>query len=143
MGVCRRSWAWWPVVAVAMFGCGRGTSMPPGTGAKEAAQSYFDALIRQDWPKAYAALDPPSRGWCSPDQFARLARTYRSNLGFEPGAVQVRACEERGAEATAHVVLTGRAATKDRRYKDAITLRRQDGGWYVILPPNFGQAMRR
>jgi hypothetical protein len=130
-------------MAVAMFGCGRGTPTPPGTGAKEAAQGYFHALIQQDWPKAYAALDPPSRGRCSPDQFARLAWTYRSNLGFEPSAVQVWACEERGAEATAHVGLTGRAATKDRRYKDAITLRRMDDGWRVVLPPNFGQTMKR
>jgi hypothetical protein len=104
---------------------------------------YYDALIQQDWPKAYAALDPASQRRCSSQQFGQLARSYRSSLGFEPNAVHVRACDERGTEATAHVVLTGRAATKDGRYMDAVTLRRGDDGWHVVLPPNFGRANKR
>jgi hypothetical protein len=52
-----------------------------------------------------------------------IAQSYRNSLGFEPQAIYIRAREERGTEASAHVVLTGRAATKEHRYKDAVTLR--------------------
>ena len=64
------------------------------------------------------------------------------NLGFEPSAVHIRACEERAAEATAHVVLTGRGAGQERRYRDAIVLRRDDNGWHVVLPSHFGQVRK-
>jgi hypothetical protein len=126
-----------------LIGCSRSPEQPPGTGAKECVQGYFEALIRQDWSRAYASLDPASQKRSTSQQFNRLAQTYHSNLGFEPDAVHVGACEERGAEATAHVVLTGRAGTKSHRYKDAVTLRRDDDGWHVVLPPNFGQGRKR
>ena len=73
-----------------------------------------------------------------PEEFGRQAGAYRRQLGFEPTAVRVPACEERGDEATAHVVLTGRG--KDRHeYKDAVMLRRRDGRWLVVLPAEFGR----
>ncbi len=126
-----------------LIGCSRSPEQPAGTGAKECVQKYYEALGRQDWPTAYACLDPESKKRCTSAQFRRLAQTYRSGLGFEPGSVQVWACEERGTEATAHVVLTGNRGTKGHRYKDAIALRRSDDGWRVILPPGFGQAKKR
>ena len=126
-----------------LTGCSRSPDQPPGTGARECAQAYYEALIQQDWPKAYAALDPQSQRRCASAQFSRLAQSYRSGLGFEPDAVQVWACDERGVEATAHVVLTGRTATKGHRYKDAVILHRGDDGWRVVLPSNFGQGKKR
>ena len=135
-------WAWGLVVGGVLLGCGRVPEETPGTGAKECAQSYFEALLRKDWPKAYALLDLPSQKRCRSPQFGRLAQSYYSHLGFGPEAVQIRACEERGTEATAHVVLIGHSAAHYRRYKDAITLRRSDD-WRVVLPANFGQARER
>jgi hypothetical protein len=136
----RRTWAFGVVVLGAALGCDRAAPPEPGTGAKEAARGFFEALVRQDWAGAYAALDAASRGRCGAGAFARLAEGYRRQLGFEPTAVQVRACEERGAEATAHVALTGRGAARHRFYRDAVTLRREADGWRVVLPPQFGPA---
>jgi hypothetical protein len=138
----RRRWAWNLLVGSVLIGCGRAPEQPLESGAKECVRGYFEALMRKDWPRAYASLDPRSQKRCSSQQFSRLAQSYQRNLGFEPEAVQVRACEERGMEATAHVVLTGRTATHTHRYKDAITLCRNDE-WHIVLPPNFGQARKR
>jgi hypothetical protein len=139
MRIPGRGWTWglWVVIVA---GCTRASIQPPGTGAKKAVQSYYEALVRRDWEKAYSVLDADSKARCTQEQFSQLAPNYRSRLGFEPDAVHVQTCDEQQAEATAHVVLTGRAATKDRRYKDAITLRRDDQVWHVVLPENFGQA---
>src|SRR5262245_41583968 len=142
MAVQRRS-LWVLLIAGFLIGCNRSPEQPPGTGARESTQAYYEAVIHQDWPKAYAALDPQSKQRFSSQQFSRLAQSYRTGLGFEPDVVYIRACEERGTDATAHVVLTGRAGTKSHRYKDAVTLRRGDSGWRVVLPANFGQARKR
>jgi hypothetical protein len=134
---CR--WAWALLLGGILLGCGRVPEEPPGTGAKECAQTFFEALIHRDLPKAYAALDPQSQTRCSSQQFSVLAQRYHTNLGFAPQEVQVWACEERGTEAIAHVVLTGRTTIHHRRYKDAVTLRRTDH-WRVVMPSNFGHA---
>ena len=126
-----------------LIGCSRSLEQPTGTGAKECAQAYYDTLIKQDWPRAYAILDPESRERCASHRFSRLALSYPSGLGFEPDTVHIRACDERGTEATAHVILTGRAGVNAHRYKDAITLHRGEDGWRVVLPSNFGKAKKR
>ena len=125
-----------------LTGCGRPPESTPETGARECVREYFEALIRQDWSRAYSSLDVQSRKRYSAQQFEVLAQTYRRALNFEPTEVLVWACEEHGADASAHVVLTGQTAVEDRRYKDAVTLRRGDDGWRVILPPNFGRAKK-
>jgi hypothetical protein len=130
------------LVGVALIGCDQPPEERPDTGAKECVQAYYEALLRKDWPRAYAVLDPRSQKRCSSQQFIRLAQSYGSHVGFDPEAVQVWACEERGADATAHVVLTGRSGTHYRRYKDAVTLRWTDD-WRIVLPSNFGQARKR
>jgi hypothetical protein len=122
-------------------GCGREATAPAGTGAREAAQGYYEALVRQDWPRAYDALHPQSRGRLRPEQFAALAADHRRGVGFEPSAVHVRSCEEQGDEATAHVVLTGTNVTKER-HRDAVRLLRDGDGWGVVLPPTFGRPAR-
>jgi hypothetical protein len=137
----QRHWAW-GLFAGILLGCGQLREESPATGAKECVLGYYEALIQKDWTRAYASLDLQSQKRCSSQQFSRLAQSYTTSLGFDPETVQVRACEERGTEATAHVVLTGRTATHNRRYKDAITLRRS-GDWRVVLPPTFGRAKKR
>ena len=137
-----RRWASGLLAGVILIGCSQPPEEPADTGAKDCIQQYYEALIRKDWPRAYASLDPQSQKRGTPQQFSQLAQSYHSHLGFDPEAVQVWACEERGTEATAHVVLTGRTPSRHRRYKDAITLRRSDD-WRVVLPRNFGQARKR
>jgi hypothetical protein len=143
MGVCRWTWAFGLLVVGALAGCGAGPERSPGTGAKEAVLSYYEALVHKDWPKAYAKIHPESRSRLSAEQFARLAQNYVNGLGFEPVAVHVQTCDERDAEAMAHVILTGPTAKQERRYKDGITLRRNEDGWHVVLPANFGKAAGR
>ena len=124
-------------LAVALFvaGCHRGPKPATGSGAREAAFGFFDALRRQDWPAAYTVVAPPRP---PADRFEELARRYVRAIGFEPGQVYVTTCQERGAEATAHIVYTGPSALK-QRHKDGITLRREADGWGVVLPANFGR----
>jgi hypothetical protein len=137
-------WLGWGLLTVGILaGCNRSSDTTQGTGAKERAQAYFEALIYRDWPQAYSVLDATSQKRCSVESFCRLAESYCIGLGFEPEMVQIRACEERGQDATAHVVLTGRNATKDYRYKDAVALRRGDDGWRVVLSSTFGQTKKR
>lgn len=143
MRSCRWTWACGLLFLGSLAGCGRGPERPPGTGAKEAVQSYYEALLRKDWSKAYSTLHPNSRSRLNADQFARLAENYRSNFGFEPDAVYIRAWDERGAEAIVHVVLAGQARAKGHRYKDAIRLQRSDKGWGIILTLNFGRTTGR
>jgi hypothetical protein len=132
----------WAVVALAATGgCGRAPEPAAGTGAREAGLGWYEALVRQDWPAAYAALDPGSKTGLGVGEFARLARQYRRRLGFEPRAVRVRSCEEQGDRAIAHVTLTGRGASRSL-YRDAVALRRGESGWAVVLPPNFGRPGR-
>jgi hypothetical protein len=122
-----------------LAGCSDHSTAVPDSGAKEKATSYFEALIKRDWQKAYSALDPASRTRVTQDQFARLAKSYR-DLDFEPAAVKLRACEEHADEAIAHVVLVGKTAGRDRRYRDSVALRRTAKAWGVILPTDFGRT---
>ena len=132
--------AW--LLVVILPGCTPSSPPPPDTGAKHCVREFYEALIQKDWPKAYAALDRQDQKRCSPQQFSQLAQSYRAGLSFEPQAVVIQVCEERGAEATAHVVLTGRANEKEIRYRDGVTLRRSDDEWFVVLPSGFGRAKK-
>ncbi|HJZ54812.1 MAG TPA: hypothetical protein VKE74_07625 [Gemmataceae bacterium] len=123
---------------VVTCGCAEKPPAAPDTGAKTAAETFFTALIEHDPRRAYDVIDPDSRRRVSSDQFARLADTYAQHLGFPAEKVHVRACEEHGDAATAHVVLTGRS----HRYEDGITLKRSGERWGVVLPDNFGRKAR-
>jgi hypothetical protein len=136
----RRGWHWlagWVVAAA--LGCG-GATTHNRTGAEEAAHGYYEALLHQDWPRAYAVLHPDSRKRFTGEQFARLAQAQRKRLGFEPQEVKVRSCEEHGSSAVAHVVLLGPASAKRHTFQDAVALRQGPAGWAVVLPPRFGEA---
>jgi hypothetical protein len=135
-------WCWAVVLVVAggCLGCGQESPSPAGTGAREAALGYFEALAQKEWAQTYAKLHSQSRGRYSLEQFNRLAQSYRGGLGFEPSAVYVRACEEQGSKAIAHAVWTGQSASRLRQYKDAVELRREGGTWGIVLPANFGRS---
>jgi len=126
------------LLASALCGCGRGTEPPPTTGARQCVVGFYQSLIAQDFEAAYAALDIGSQKRVGQQQFNQLARSYRSNLGFEPETVAVRACDEHDNEAMAQIVVTGKVP--NRRHKDALPLIRDDDGWHVVLPANFGQV---
>jgi hypothetical protein len=130
------------LLATIAVGCTSSPATREGTGAKEAVEGYYQAIVQRDWPRAYAALHADSRARCGPERFALLAENYRHALGFEPQKVHVRSCEEQGAKATAHFALIGRGASGQRRYKDAVVLRQSEGGWGVVLPQDFGQRLR-
>ena len=121
-------------------GCGPSHVEPADTGARQCVQEYYQSLVEKNWQGAYALLDSTNQKRWTPQQFARLAQGYFGALQFEPRAVHVRACEERGAEATAHVVLTGQTASGAHRHKDAVRMRRGATGWRVVLPPSFGRT---
>jgi len=123
------------------FGCGR-VQNDPGTGAKECVQSFFQAIINEDWRTAYGDIAPGSPKAATLEQFAPLARGYRINLGFEPDELHIQSCQEHGQEAIAHLILTGRNVDQARRYKDAIKLRRSDDGWRIVLSRTFGQRKK-
>ena len=124
----------------ALAGCGSTSDIrPAGTGAREAATRYYEALLRKEWPGAYATLAAESKGKVSLEQFAKLAQEYRRGLGFEPDAVHIHACDENGGEAVAHVTLSGKGSHR-HRYKDAVTLRRDGAEWAIVLPANFGRS---
>lgn len=139
---CRKSWTWGLLLAGLLVGCERASPPPAATGAREVAQNFFDAMIHQDWPRAYATLHAESQVRFSPEQFSRLAQNYRRGLGLEPDKVHVGACEEHGLEAVAHVSLTGRAVSKHRRFKDAVLLRWTGTDWRVVLSNNFGRTKK-
>jgi hypothetical protein len=130
------------LLGVLFIGCGH-SSDGSGTGAKECAQGFYEAIVRQDWANAYATLDPETKKRWKSEQFTQLAKNYRSSLGFEPEAVHIRACDEQNADATAHIVLTGRTTTQDRRHNDAVALRRTEDGWRIVLPESFGRSKKR
>jgi len=134
----RRFWLWGAAVALAA-GCAAAPTTKTDTGAEAAARAYCEALARQDWAAAYAALHLDSRARFDADEFARLARAHRGRMGFEPEGVVVQSCEEHDAEAVAHVVFTGKAGGKGRSFKDGVALRRGAAGWGVVLPPGFGK----
>jgi hypothetical protein len=129
-------------VCVAVAGCAS-RAPPVDTGSRTAVQTYFDALVRRDWPAAYAVLHPDSRKRLSLEQFKRAAENHRHALGFEPEEARLKSCEEHDADATAHVLLTGSAGGKKQTAKDAVALKHSDAGWGVVLPQNFGGSRGR
>lgn len=118
-------------------GCGQPPSEPSDTGSRKIVQDFYEAVIKKDWDRAHGTLDADSQAKVPRGQFAGLAESYCSRLGFEPAEVHIRACEERGSEATAHVTLTGRSGKQTHRYRDGLIVRQERGIWRVVLPEHF------
>ena len=130
------------VLVLALCGCGENTPPPVDTGAKVAVAAFFGGMTSGDPQRAYSVLDDDSRRRISVEQFEALAQANSRKVGYAVERVHIQSCEERGDEATAHIVLIGRAASHSRRYQDAITLRRREGRWGIVLPANFGRGAR-
>jgi hypothetical protein len=124
---------------VATAGCGSAPTSTADTGAEAVARSYCDAVLRQDWPAAYALLHADSRARLDAAAFARQASKQRRRMGFEPDEVVLRSCEEHDGEAVAHIVYHGRADGHRHSFRDGLTLRRDPAGWKIDLPQSFGQ----
>lgn len=58
-------------------GCNQAPPPPKGTGAAEAAQEYYLAFLSEDWPKAYAVLDPASHQNLPELEFNRPSKSRR------------------------------------------------------------------
>ena len=128
-----------PLFLAVVAGCGGPPEPGPAdTGARDAVRAYADAVVRRDWPAAYALLAPEARTAWPPAEFARRGDAYRQKFGFDPTAAHVRTCEERGDDATARLDFSGPAAGR-HHFKETLTLRRRDGVWGVALPAHFGQ----
>jgi hypothetical protein len=124
-------------MTAAVAGCGK-PAVRPGTGAEEVVREFYAALLRQDWSRAYAAVDAQQRSQCSADRFASLAQHYYRGIGFAARELHVRSCEEHGDDAIAHIVLTGEDGSRRRFHRDAITLRWDGAVWRVVLSSRFG-----
>src|SRR5262245_56875556 len=135
--------ALWLVVTLLALGCGQAPPPAAGTGAREVVKGFYEAVAREDWPAAYAALHPDGRKRLGQQAFTRLAGRYRHDLGLEPREVFVRSCEEHGDEAVAHITLAGRAGSRHGQFRDSVTARRGPDGWGIVLPPTFGQPRPR
>ncbi len=124
---------------LALAGCGGVPTPVTDTGAKAAAQEFFEAVVRRDANRAYAVLHPDSQKRWPQARFSSAVETYRRKLRFEPEKVVVRSCEEQGDQAVAHVVITGHGSSRHQRYQDGTVLRKGPDGWRVVLPANFGR----
>ena len=135
-----RLWLW-AALSIGFAGCGGRApeAAVVDTGAKAVVQDFCDAIVRQDWGRAYALLQPENSKQISLERFSRLAEAYRSNTGFDPQKVHIRSCEEQDSGAVAHVVFMGGTSHNRQQYKDGLTLRRVDGDWRIVLPQNFGR----
>jgi hypothetical protein len=125
-------------MALLLGGCQGANPSPQGTGAKETAQRYYEAIIQQDWAKAYSTLHPDTSRNINLEQFTASAKRFRQRIGFEPGQTFVRSCDEQAQSAMAHIVICGQPPHTHLQFMDAIAMHRTEGGWAVVLPENFG-----
>jgi hypothetical protein len=101
-------------------------------------QTFFDALVREDWDAAYAQVDPDSQAQLGQVDFRSRAQAYREGLGLIPAKVRVLTCKEKDNTAQARVLWIGKAGEQSRSRKDAITLHHGSRGWGVVLTSRFG-----
>ena len=131
------------MMLLVLCGCGGEKPTPiVATGAEDAVVDFFGGLTNSDAQRAYGVLDGDSKQRISAAQFSPLAQAYFRKLGYRVKRIHISSCEEREESATAHVVLIGHAAGHLRRFEDAVTLRRRDGRWGIVLPANFGRYPR-
>lgn len=120
--------------------CTSSPPAPPGTGAKEAAAAFFEAIGRKDWGGAYERLHPESRKSADRTTFERRAATYVRQLKFDLSKVHVRACDEQGDRAVVHLMLgDGGGSSRKHNFRESIQLQRGPEGWLVMLPTKFGR----
>jgi hypothetical protein len=126
------------LLLLAIAGCGGGPATPPGTGAREAAAAFFEAIARQDWNAAFDKIHGDSRKGLTLIEFSTRAGNYRKALGFELEKVHVRLCEEQGDKANAHLVLSDANDSRTNSFREAMLLRKEHDEWRIVVPPSFG-----
>lgn len=139
----RRMPAWVFAALVWSAACNAKPAAPSDTGSRQATRAFFEAVIHGDWSHAYGLLDADSHRGCGEEQFGTQAKAYVQRLGFEAKAVHVQSCEERGASAIAHLVLTGSDGKKQVRFREGAELRKNGDAWTVVLPAAFGRRKGR
>lgn len=137
----RAGWLVLMLAPLAGDGCGGPDPPPAGTGAREAAVAFLEAVSARDWPAAHERLTPEARGLESAAAFGRRADAYRRGWGFEPAGVRVRACEEHGDSAIAHLTVVGRKPSE--QFREALALRRAGGAWTVTPPAALTRSPAR
>jgi hypothetical protein len=127
-------------IALAVGGCEKLPPAPPktDTGAQQVAETFFAALVREDWIAAYQTLDPDSRARISKEQFVGRAQAAMKLIDFVPTEVNV-AVSEAGKQASAIAVYRGVAGASSKQYRDGTALKRTERGWAVVLRHNFGK----
>ncbi|WP_029629662.1 nuclear transport factor 2 family protein [Zavarzinella formosa] len=134
-----QKWSWLVLLA-GLVGCSSSTPpAAPDTGAKKVVQDYGEAVVRRNWPKAYALLHPDNHKQWPLEQFTRLAESYRRNLEFEPQRLHIRSCEEQTDRVVAHVVFIGGNSHQRHSFNDGLTLYQAEGKWLILLTPKFGK----
>ena len=116
-----------------LLGCGEKQATVTNTGAEAVVRSYFNGIVRQDWPVCYALLHPDTQKRLSLQQFASYAQEYRRKIGFLPEEVHIQSCTERENDAVAHLALSGDQSKKKHTFKDGATLKRVADGWRIVL----------
>ena len=71
----------WLLLGLLVVGCNKPPA-PTGTDAGVVAQDYFTALVRQDWPEAYAKLHPEAQARWQPAGFTRAAQNFCRGLSM-------------------------------------------------------------
>lgn len=133
----RRGWV--IIVLVICAGCGKEPAQTVGTGAREKTREFFEALIARDWPAALATLDADSQKDLTLEDVSRLGEQYLAKLGFAAAKVHVRFCDERDTSAIAHVLLTTATDSRKDSYRASVPLKRDPGGWRIVLSRQFFQ----
>jgi len=121
----------WPAMVAAAIsllgGCASVPERPAEEVVKERAQARWDALVKEDYEKAYGYLGPGSRAVNSLD-------TYKAsvNRGFyKSGQVEKVTCEADSCEVQVRVEYV----FKGSRVKTPLpeTWIRQQGNWWYVL----------
>lgn len=129
------------LAVLATAGCGRNAA-PTVAESRTTARAFYEAVVREDWPAAFAMVDAEAQARLGADGFAELGRRHCAGFGFSPVAVEVRSCDETGDQATAQVIVTGKSEAKRRRHRDVVALHKGPAGWRVVLKEGFGQGRR-
>lgn len=122
-----------------LAGCRTNDPPPIGTGARAVVVQYFEALVKQDWQTAYAQLHPDTQKDVDRVAFETRARVYCSQLGFPPGKVFVRSCDEQEEKAVARVILRDDKGSPGQAFHDGVILRPSPTGWGIVLADTFGR----
>jgi hypothetical protein len=120
----------------AWCGC-RHVPPPPEPPSWAVVESFCQALVQKEWARAYTLLDPESQKRCPQQRFAQLGPLEIDKFGFVPESCRVQSCQQREGTGIAQVDYCS-SPTKNRRYRDTLTVRQNGAEWKIALSGNFG-----